>query len=338
VALSLKEFKDREFELFFNYGLYSKIHIQKEITYTDEHEAMFEYEDSTTPYAVLCCTKFLENNDFQCFKEIFFSPKTVKYHFCPYCERDTPITYSSSIMLDDEEQNSLLNSVYNISSSEEFDAYFADANIKFLDKHERIMDKLVGKSSIFKIELKCNADELHSFHVFFKIDDNGDLSKIGQSPSISEFEKDSKRFKSIFKDKTIISELNKAVGLKSHGVGVGSFVYLRRIIEKLIYEVFEKFKKENPFNEKEFKNKIMAEKIEFLRAYLPEFLINNKILYNILSKGIHELSEKDCLEYFDTVYAAIISILEDMLELEEKKKRQIEIHKSLQRIHAESEK
>ncbi|MEK4671454.1 hypothetical protein [Niallia sp. FSL R7-0271] len=76
----------------------------------------------------------------------------------------------------------------------------------------------------------------------------------------------------------------------------------------------------------------MAEKIEYLKDYLPKFLVSNKSLYSILSKGIHELSEQECLENYDTVYAAIIYILEQKLEIDEKNKREQEIQKNIQSI------
>lgn len=47
---------------------------------------------------------------------------------------------------------------------------------------------------------------------------------------------------------------------------------------------------------------------------LPDFLVKNRDLYGILSKGIHELSEDECLSYFDPVKAALELILDQALE------------------------
>jgi len=38
------------------------------------------------------------------------------------------------------------------------------------------------------------------------------------------------------------AELYKAVGLAAHGEGIGSFVYLRRVFERLIRSRFDEFK------------------------------------------------------------------------------------------------
>lgn len=63
----------------------------------------------------------------------------------------------------------------------------------------------------------------------------------------------------------------------------------------------------------------MEDKIQLLRAHLPEFMVENRALYGIVSKGIHELSEKECLDYYDTVKTGIELILDEQLEAEAKR-------------------
>jgi len=58
----------------------------------------------------------------------------------------------------------------------------------------------------------------------------------------------------------------------------------------------------------------MDEKIGALKDYLPKTLVEIKQIYGILSKGIHELSEKECLAYFDAMRTGIEIILDDKLE------------------------
>jgi hypothetical protein len=78
----------------------------------------------------------------------------------------------------------------------------------------------------------------------------------------------------------------------------------------------------------------MDEKIELLKDYLPEFQVNNKI-YSILSKGIHELSEDECLKHFTPVKIGIELILDEKLEKLAKKVKIKEAEKSLSKIHSE---
>jgi hypothetical protein len=58
----------------------------------------------------------------------------------------------------------------------------------------------------------------------------------------------------------------------------------------------------------------MVEKIELLQSYLPPLLIEMKFIYSIMSKGVHSLSEEECLEYFKPLRVGIELILEQKLE------------------------
>lgn len=102
-------------------------------------------------------------------------------------------------------------------------------------------------------------------------------------------------------------ELGTAIGLFASGVGAGSYVYLRRILERLIYQA--KATAGDSIDDEKFKQARMAERITMLEGYLPEVLIKNTTIYGILSKGIHELSEEDCRKYFPVVKECIYQIL-----------------------------
>ncbi|GAB2324428.1 hypothetical protein IRB23M11_20500 [Alkalibacterium sp. m-11] len=181
--------------------------------------------------------------------------------------------------------------------------------------------KLVHLNKRYTLTYFCTRDREHSLFFDLIITDDK-LIKIGQYPSIASLlQPEINRYKSVLGEYYI--EFSKAVGLYSHGIGVGSFIYLRRIIEKLLYEKF----KENSqiinvdvdkFNQMKFENKI-----ELLEEYLPQALVENKNLYGIISKGVHELDEKDCLEMFPNMRIGIELILDDILaekEREEKEK------------------
>lgn len=62
----------------------------------------------------------------------------------------------------------------------------------------------------------------------------------------------------------------------------------------------------------------MDKKIEALKSFIPIFLYDNKNLYGIMSRGIHELKEKECLELHPKVELGIKLILEDKLNEYEK--------------------
>ena len=142
--------------------------------------------------------------------------------------------------------------------------------------------------------------------------------KIGQYPSLADIANDeSKQYQQILQPSDA-AEFHRAIGLAAHGVGIGSFVYLRRIIERLIGSCFEENKTAQGWPDEDFYRLRMAEKIGFLSGHIPDFLVDNKDVYRVLSKGLHELSEEECLAYFDVLKMAIVVILE---EEQEKRKR-----------------
>ena len=67
--------------------------------------------------------------------------------------------------------------------------------------------------------------------------------------------------------------------------------------------------------------------------YLPEFLVENRSLYAILSKGIHDLSEDECLKYFETVKIGIEQILDEKIIQKEKAEKAAKAREAIQKAH-----
>ncbi|MCL2197767.1 MAG: hypothetical protein FWB80_02485 [Defluviitaleaceae bacterium] len=86
----------------------------------------------------------------------------------------------------------------------------------------------------------CSRDNSHRITFWLHSSDKG-VAKIGQDPSVKEILTSSiSRYRKLL-GKDLI-ELQTAIQLHSHGVGIGSFVYLRRIFENLIITAFEENK------------------------------------------------------------------------------------------------
>lgn len=142
--------------------------------------------------------------------------------------------------------------------------------------------------------------------------------KIGQYPSIADFHISKiKQYDKVL-SKEELKEFTRGIGLAANGVGIGSFVYLRRIFESLINNSFSEHKQKLNIEVNDFIGKRMDDKIEILKDYLPPFLVENKAIYKILSSGIHELTEDKCLEYFEIVKVGIELILDDKEEIRQK--------------------
>lgn len=169
---------------------------------------------------------------------------------------------------------------------------------------------------------KCSSELICCFNITYK-----HFVKIGQFPSKASL--DIGGLDPVFNkelDRELRKELGKAIGLKAHGIGIGSFVYLRRIFERLIEEGYSKAQKIDDWSaEKEASYKdarTTHDRIKILSDFLPNRLVTKHSLYGILSKGIHELSEEECLSHFDLVQQAILMILNERHE--EKKNEAIE--------------
>lgn len=180
----------------------------------------------------------------------------------------------------------------------------------------------------FVIQLLCSRNSKHKLFFLFTAKDTT-IQKIGQLPSIASLNLfDVKKYSKALEPK-YFKELTKAIGLASHGVGVGSFVYLRRIFEFLIEEAHKEIIALANWDENTYLKARMNEKIELLSSKLPSFLVENRALYSILSKGIHELSEEECLAAFPIVKLGIEIILDDKLEKMNKDKKLDEAKKAI---------
>lgn len=159
------------------------------------------------------------------------------------------------------------------------------------------------------------------------------LSKVGQYPSVADIHigQVHKYDKVLPNDK--MREFTKAIGLAANGVGIGSFVYLRRIFEHLVFEAKNIAKANIPeFNEAEFASARMNERIQMLSDYLPDFLVEHHNIYSILSKGIHELSEEECKQYFTVLKESIEIILDEKLEAYNKERHKKSIGNAIAEI------
>ena len=191
-------------------------------------------------------------------------------------------------------------------------------------------DQLLSEEGVRSIVFKCKRyGDTITIIVFHSHNDNS-IMKVGQYPSVATIHIGQiKQYDKVI-GKPVLKEFTKAIGLAANGVGIGSFVYLRRIFEGLIQDAFNEVKAS--IDIENFAKQRMEEKIHTLRDRLPSFIVENRSVYGILSKGIHELSEDECLAYFDCMRASIELILDERVEQLKKKKREEQVRKSINDI------
>jgi len=169
---------------------------------------------------------------------------------------------------------------------------------------------------------------------YFSPEGSSNFQKIGQFPSVADFQiPQAKKYRKILGENQY-KELTRGIGVAAHGVGIGSFVYLRRIFENLIDEAHVKSQAEDEkFSNEEYLAARMDDKIKMVKNYLPEFLVENRSLYAILSKGIHDLSEDECLKYFDTVKIGIEQILDEKIIQKERVEKAMKAREAIKKAH-----
>jgi len=154
----------------------------------------------------------------------------------------------------------------------------------------------------------CAMDNSHHLD-YIVITNENKMKKIGQFPSFADLSfPELKEYKNVM-GKENEKELKRAIGLYASGIGVGSFVYLRRIFERIIMTAGKKAIDDGNVTQEEFDRARIDEKIKMISMYIPKLLTENRIVYGIISKGIHELSEEECLEFFPVMKDFIIMIL-----------------------------
>jgi len=119
------------------------------------------------------------------------------------------------------------------------------------------------------------------------------------------------------------AEYLTAIECYESGIGIGSFIYLKRIIEMLLFDKFAFNEGKLTLSLEEFRKLHFNDKVQTLNNFLPEILVENRHIYGIMSKPLHELSEEECREIFPILQSGIELILDEILiEIKKARKRE----------------
>jgi hypothetical protein len=190
---------------------------------------------------------------------------------------------------------------------------------------------VISTTPFLEVEVACMRNG-HRMRFYF-VNDNESLTKIGQHPSLADIAKgDLGRIRRVM-DEQDQDDLVRADGLHAHGIGAGSFVYLRRIVERLVV------KAEGVAGITESGARFV-ERIKTVGKYLPPFLVENAYLHGILSKGVHELNEDECEGVFPAVRAGIKQVFVDLrakLDTDEARDETSKVLSALNRKYAQTD-
>lgn len=252
----------------------------------------------------------------ECKQERVFSMKPIEYYFETGPEGNEKISCASL----GEEIELLQNMIFSTKVRQENSS---------VEEWKWINWQIADTTRLMKLEYICSMNEEHHLDYIVLATDNS-MMKIGQYPSIADM-----TFPELDAYKHVISkedrkELGTAIGLFASGVGAGSYVYLRRILERLVYQAKEAAA--DAIDNEMFEQARVAEKIKMLEGYLPDILVKNTTIYGILSKGIHELSEEECRKHFPVVKECIYQILGMWESLRKRQADEAALNKALNAI------
>lgn len=195
---------------------------------------------------------------------------------------------------------------------------------------------LGGSGRLLVKRFVCSRDASHLALFLFVCSDSV-IIKVGQLPSLADLaEGDLARYRRTL-DRVrvgLFASFRRGIGLAAHGIGAGSLVYLRRIIEALFEVAHAEARADEGWNEEAYNSARMPEKIDMLKTRLPDFVVSHKALYGILSDGIHNLEEEECLANFGLLRTSIELILDARIEREGRERKILETQKAVVAIEA----
>ena len=167
---------------------------------------------------------------------------------------------------------------------------------------------------------------------FIVVTDGNVMRKIGQYPSFIDLSSYELKEYQKSMSKQDEKEFKSAEMLYSMGMGIGAFAYLRRIFERIIAEAEKMAIDNKEFNESDFANCHIKEKVKKLKQYLPKSMSDNTSFYKVVSEGIHNFNDKECIENYETLKHFIVTFFREKDNLRREKEEKKRYESSLNRI------
>lgn len=244
--------------------------------------------------------------------------------YCPNCERETTFRRSEwfNKRVEPIEIETLFESKENIEKN-------CSNILKALFDYDEIgTDKIritEEKGALLVKEYQCCLSSFHrKYEIFYRDRGSDKIIKIGQYPSAydtasQEYLEKLKVVCGNRKAKEMSKYVKKALTMESFGYGIPALLYMRRAFEQLISISEEK-------NELENTGEKMFERIKN-NPLLPKEIKENARLYNIISEGIHNETEEECMELFKLIKIGFTILLRKTYEHVQEQKELKELSK-----------
>lgn len=219
--------------------------------------------------------------------------------YCPHCNKET--TFKRSEWYDSNRKR--IDIIQETHEEHEIQEAILNHMFCCYEYHQFIKNDN-RKDGLFIQEYECCMNNKHKTYNIYIINDNK-IIKIGQYPSDVD--------KSIILAKEIqnvcsnneIKELRRyfktALVMESYGYGIAGLLYLRRAFEKMIAISENKIKFNNI-------GMTMKERIK-KNPLLPKEIKDNSRIYNVISEGIHNETEEECIDLFKIIKSGLIILI-----------------------------
>lgn len=248
---------------------------------------------------------------------------------CPKCKERTMFTMGPGKDLQKKDKNRILRSYCD--SMIDSDYYIPEVEEALNDR----IQELTSFSTARYFDkhyccTKCNEIYRASFKLQKEKDGNTLLvKKVGQDPDVFLHTYVCSRENEVFlKDIKALEDYRRMYERFINNDYVSSLLYMRRIIEKYIFYVFNINKSGLSITEEEFGKKKTSEKIDAIKCYLPEVFSKNTCVYGIVSKGIHQLESDECKNW----YYDLEKLINRIVDFEVNKKEDKKLTSALQKI------
>lgn len=234
--------------------------------------------------------------------------------YCPSCTRETTFKRSEwySRRIESVELEYIFNQEDKINKIEMLELIFG------YDESQEDSKSVFNKGRLLIKEYECCINSNHrKYEIFYKDEENDKIIKIGQYPS--EYDIGSKEYLDKLKvvcgtkeAREMVKFINKALVMESFGYGIPALLYMRRSFERLINISEDK-------NELKNTGTTMSERIQN-NPLLPQEFKENKRIYNIISEGIHNETEEECMELFKVIKVGFTILLRKTYEYVQEQK------------------
>ena len=187
-------------------------------------------------------------------------------------------------------------------------------NITFLDSERPVIIHLGNGEVNLQLSFTCTKDHSTNAIYFLKYTD-GVFYKIGQYPSPIDTDRRIPNQYTKYLGQPYYKYYRYSIALHQESYHIGAYVYLRRILEYLIEQASKQGITDGIISEAKYISLRVGERIKALNKYLPEYMVEHrKILYGVLSLGIHVLDEETCQDAYPILKQSIDFILDDIIE------------------------